>query len=135
MTRLNAFAVGAVSILLLAGCGGGSPQALSADASRVLAGDVSRLQAAASTHDVAAVDAAARRLRADLTAQQRTGAVRPERAQGILAQLTAVLADTAATSVTPAQPTPAATRGGGRKGHGDGKGGKHEGDGGGDGQG
>lgn len=135
MTRPGALAAGAVTLLLLAGCGGGRQQTLSADASHVLTADVSRLQAAAAGHDVAAVDAAARRLRTDLTAQQRAGAVSPGRAQDILAQLTAVLADAAVTGVTRPQPVATASRDSGRTGHGDGKGKKSQGDGGGDGEG
>jgi hypothetical protein len=104
-------AAGAAAALLLAGCGGGlSSPTLNAEASGVLRQDVAQVETAARTGSAASLDAAAKQLRADLVAQQRTGAVSSARAAAILAQVTAVLADAIAARPAPtAAPSPTAT--------------------------
>lgn len=112
------------------GCGSSSTPVTDA-ASKQLTTDVDRLTAAAGTRDASAIDAAATALRAHVSAQQRAGQLSGTRASAILAQLTAVLADTTvivrasvpSSSPTPSKPSTAPEKGKGKKQDEGGKGG------------
>lgn len=94
-------------VVTMSGCGGG-PSAKSIAARAALSADVATLQHAATAGTAAEVARAAAALQADLTQQQKAGAVSADRATAIRDQLSRVLADVAVRT-TPKPTAPQAT--------------------------
>jgi hypothetical protein len=90
------------------GCAGGTPAPIDTAASRVLSADVDALAGAAHDGIPAAILAAARTLRDDVSAEQRAGAITGDRAAAVLVQLDRLVADTGADVTSPA-PSPSIT--------------------------